>query len=250
VPPEPPDDHAIAVHLDKLLADRGMTLTELSERVGVSVVNLLTHNGADGQAGPPAPEAEPAVRAGLTHLEEVTMYQPHPSAGQPAGPARPPAPAPVRTAVKLMYAGAAISALPVLAALAYVGDIRAYRLHWGSRSLTAVQISHWRPLIIAVVILVGLLVPALWLWLARAVAWGGNWARIVSTVLFGLATLFLSGRQDVVQEVAAVLAWLAGAAVVWLLWRPAASAFFTPAAFVRVPPATPRMPGRQPPRPV
>ncbi|MGH3256679.1 MAG: helix-turn-helix domain-containing protein [Streptosporangiaceae bacterium] len=83
MPPEVPDDHAIAIHLDKLLADRGMTLTELSDRVGVSVVNLsilkngharairfstltricqaldcqpgdlLSHNGANGQAAPP-----------------------------------------------------------------------------------------------------------------------------------------------------------------------------------------------------
>ncbi|QFZ16877.1 helix-turn-helix domain-containing protein [Saccharothrix syringae] len=30
----------IQVHLDRLLAERGMTLTQLSERVGVSVVNL------------------------------------------------------------------------------------------------------------------------------------------------------------------------------------------------------------------
>jgi putative transcriptional regulator len=46
VPPAAPDDHAIVIHLDKLLADRGMTLTELSERVGVSVVNLsILKNG-------------------------------------------------------------------------------------------------------------------------------------------------------------------------------------------------------------
>ena len=46
MPPAVPDDHAIAVHLDKLLADRGMTLTELSERVDVSVVNLsILKNG-------------------------------------------------------------------------------------------------------------------------------------------------------------------------------------------------------------
>ena len=40
----PADDaggpHRIVCHLDALLAERGMTLTELSERVGVSVVNL------------------------------------------------------------------------------------------------------------------------------------------------------------------------------------------------------------------
>jgi len=31
---------SIRVHLDRLLAERGMTLVELSERVGVTVVNL------------------------------------------------------------------------------------------------------------------------------------------------------------------------------------------------------------------
>ncbi|RFU40560.1 transcriptional regulator [Actinomadura logoneensis] len=34
------DDHAVEVGLDALLAARGMTLTQLSELVGVSVVNL------------------------------------------------------------------------------------------------------------------------------------------------------------------------------------------------------------------
>jgi putative transcriptional regulator len=46
VPPAAPDGHAIVIHLDQLLADRGMTLTELSERVDVSVVNLsILKNG-------------------------------------------------------------------------------------------------------------------------------------------------------------------------------------------------------------
>jgi putative transcriptional regulator len=40
------DEHAVKVHLDRLLAERGMTLTELSERVGVTVVNLsILKNG-------------------------------------------------------------------------------------------------------------------------------------------------------------------------------------------------------------
>ncbi len=38
--PEPQSDHRIGVHLDRVLADRGMTLTELAERVGVTIVNL------------------------------------------------------------------------------------------------------------------------------------------------------------------------------------------------------------------
>lgn len=39
-PAEPDERHAIHCRLDELLAERGMTLTELSERVGVSLVNL------------------------------------------------------------------------------------------------------------------------------------------------------------------------------------------------------------------
>jgi putative transcriptional regulator len=33
-------EHRVAVHLDRLLARRGMTLVELAERAGVTVVNL------------------------------------------------------------------------------------------------------------------------------------------------------------------------------------------------------------------
>jgi putative transcriptional regulator len=39
MPPEPSGDQ-IAVHLDRLLQQRGMTLTELADKVGVTVVNL------------------------------------------------------------------------------------------------------------------------------------------------------------------------------------------------------------------
>jgi putative transcriptional regulator len=35
-----PGDSAISIRLDELLAERAMTLTELSERVGITVVNL------------------------------------------------------------------------------------------------------------------------------------------------------------------------------------------------------------------
>ncbi len=38
--PESEEAHGVSVHLDTILAARGMTLTELAERVGVTVVNL------------------------------------------------------------------------------------------------------------------------------------------------------------------------------------------------------------------
>jgi putative transcriptional regulator len=38
--PPPGSEHKIVVQLDRLLDKRGMTLTELAERVNVTVVNL------------------------------------------------------------------------------------------------------------------------------------------------------------------------------------------------------------------
>ena len=52
-------------------------------------------------------------------------YQPYPSGGgQPVEPIRPPAPAPVLTAVKLMYAGAAVSTVSLIISLADIGGSR------------------------------------------------------------------------------------------------------------------------------
>jgi len=38
MPPE--DEHRVQVHLDKLLVERGITLTELADRVGITLANL------------------------------------------------------------------------------------------------------------------------------------------------------------------------------------------------------------------
>jgi putative transcriptional regulator len=45
-PPSAIPEHHIEVHLDRVLLARGMTLTELSERAGVTIVNLsILKNG-------------------------------------------------------------------------------------------------------------------------------------------------------------------------------------------------------------
>jgi hypothetical protein len=170
------------------------------------------------------------------------MYQPYPSTGQPAGPLRPAVPAPVRTAVTLMYAGAAIWTVILISALVLIltGNTAGHTTI-NVHVLTAAQASQQKPLLITLAVLYGLLVPALWLWMARAAGRGKKWARIVSTVLFGLATLQLTGQAGVqhsashvgvavmvVGVILPVLGWLVGLAAVWLLWRPASSAFFTP----------------------
>lgn len=38
MPPE--EDHRVEVHIDKLLAEQGLTLTELADRVGITLANL------------------------------------------------------------------------------------------------------------------------------------------------------------------------------------------------------------------
>ena len=169
--------------------------------------------------------ADPAA-GHLAAVPEFATDQPGPSSGPPAGALRPAAPGPVRDAVKLMYGGAAGTAIQLIIALYYIGDIGAYHLTVGTHSLTTAQLVHLRPVIVTLVIFYALVVIALWLWLARAVGRGRNWARILSTVLFGLATLELIGNHGVVQLFCAVLTWLSGLAAVWLLWRPASSAFF------------------------
>ncbi len=129
-----------------------------------------------------------------------------------------------------MRGGAVSSAALLIAALPFGSDVRGNVL--GHRLTPA-------PLIITLVILAGLALIALWLWMARATTQGRNWARILSTVLFGLATLELlsalevTGKDGVAQAFFAALTWLSGLGAVWLLWRPASSAFFKSARAAR-----------------
>jgi len=189
--------------------------------LGAARARLVAAIATGPAAGRSAPEAQ------------AVMYQAGPSSGQPAGPLRPPAPAPVRTAVRFMHAGAVGTAAYLIIALAFLGDIRAYHLTVLGHHLTTAQLSHQRPLIITLVIAAGLVMIALWLWMARAAGQGRNWARILSTVLAGLATLELTGTHGVAQVSLAVLTWLTGLAAVWQLWRPASSAFFKPPGFTQ-----------------
>jgi hypothetical protein len=163
------------------------------------------------------------------------MYQPYPSSGKSVQPERPPAPVSVLNAVKLMYAGAAISTVSLVISLADVSGTKA-AIRRARPSLTAAQVNQLDTFIIALAVVSGVVGIALWLWMARANGQGKNWARVVSTVLFGLATLDLFGvfsqPKTALGLVFPVLTWLVGAAAVWLLWRPDSSAFFKPQGVV------------------
>jgi hypothetical protein len=155
------------------------------------------------------------------------MYQPDPSGGQGPEPQQLPPPPPVLTAVKLMYAGAIVSAITFVIGLLTVGSTRT-ALKKAYPKYTAHQIST----LVSSSIIVGLLSIGLWILIARASKQGRNWARMTGTVLFALDTLLLllsASRLTVgAAFLIALVIWLIGLAVVVLLWRKESSAFFAP----------------------
>ena len=163
------------------------------------------------------------------------MYQPYPSSGKTVEPERPAAPPSVLKAVKLMYVGAAVSTVSLVISLVSISGTKE-AIRKARPSLSAAQVNQLNTFIIALAVVSGVIGVALWLWMARANSQGRNWARIVSTVLFGLATLdmfgVLSQPKTVLGLVFPVLTWLVGLGAVILLWRRDSTEFFKPRQLV------------------
>ncbi len=165
-------------------------------------------------------------------------YQPYPTSGQTPEPQqRPAAPNSVQTAVKLMYAGAALSLIELIVGLITIGSLRSAIVtagHKAGKHYTATQIHTLEVSSIVLGVISGLIAIGLWLWMARASATGHNYARIVGSVLFGLNTLliFLNlARPHVgLGLIFNILVWLVGLGAVVMLWRRESSEYFSPRA--------------------
>jgi hypothetical protein len=194
------------------------------------ILAVLIADAPHGQRRPGLAEAADLIRSGL-------WLRLRPSVPRSART--------VRAAVRLMYAGAAVSTVNLIILLAVIVDIKGRRAVLGHH-LTAAQVSQLNTLFITTFILWDLVPIALWLWMARENGRGRNWARIVSTVLFGAATLNLTGAFSWLPPgihltlvpmaygpTLPVLYWLVGLAVVWLLWRPASRAYFRPPGYTQ-----------------
>ena len=140
------------------------------------ILAVLMADAPDGKHRPGPAEATDLIRSGL-------WIRLRPSVPRSART--------VRAAVKLMYAGAAVSTVNLIILLAVFADIKAYHAIL-RQHLTAAQVSQYSTLVITVCTLWALVPIAVWLWMARACGRGRNWARIVSTVLVGAATLNLT----------------------------------------------------------
>jgi hypothetical protein len=165
------------------------------------------------------------------------MHEPYPTSAKPVEPERPPAPPSVLNAVKLMYAGAAVSAVSLIVSLiiplASVASTKA-SIKKAHPSFTASQVNQAFNLGIGLAIVFGVLGAGLWLWMARASSQGRNWARILSTVFFGIATLELLpalSAPALLGLAFTLLLWVIGAAAVFFLWRGESSEFFKPRQF-------------------
>lgn len=158
------------------------------------------------------------------------MYQPYPSPGQMPEPVRPEAPDSVLTAVKLMYAGAIVSALSLIVGIVTVGSLKT-ALRKADPSYTSTQLHTAEVAAVAIIIVLGLVGIGLWLWMAWANKRGANWARITATVFFGLDTLSslagLARPEALFSRLVGLLIWLIGLGAIVLLWRRESSAFFT-----------------------
>jgi hypothetical protein len=158
------------------------------------------------------------------------MYQPSPSAGQAPEPVRPGPPASVVMAVRLMYAGAVVSALSLIVGLATIGSLR-NSLHKSDPSLTATQLHSLQTVVVVGSVAIGLISIGLWVWMAIMNKAGKSWARILASVLFGLDTLFLllgvARAGAAAGTLVSIVTWVLGLGAILYLWRRDSSEYFT-----------------------
>jgi hypothetical protein len=121
-----------------------------------------------------------------------------------------------------MYAGAALTVLNALVII--LAAPRFGTMHIGTLPIAE---SHTRQVVRAAV--TGTLQCLVWLWMAWKNKSGRAWARILSTVLFGLcciATPLDIGTGAVESRVLSVVIWLVALAATIQLWRRSSGPYY------------------------
>ena len=158
------------------------------------------------------------------------MNQPKAPAVRAVAPVRADPPRSVMIAVRLMYAGAAVTAIGVLISVIAVATGEK-ALHQSHPHATLAQLHATQNFLITIAIVSGLLEIGAWLFMARANRSGLRWARIVATVLFALGTWNLVahfiGKGTTTSLAYTVLVWLTGLGAVFFLWQQDSSAYFS-----------------------
>jgi hypothetical protein len=175
----------------------------------------------------------PPVKPGPASAAAPAALKPDPPAAAPAPPPvsvpRPvPLPRSVRSAVWLMYAGAVLAALDLIATLAASGGERA-EMHRANPSWSPTLLTtEVRSFILGIVVIWAVTIGA-WLIMARISQAGRAWTRNVATVLCALSTLsfilYLHEPGSLISRLLLAPMWLVGVAAVTLLWRPDSTAY-------------------------
>ena len=159
------------------------------------------------------------------------MYQRFPGGARSRepSPARA-APQSVLRAVRVMYVGLAASLLGILVDMTTLSATRSEIIKQNPKFTTA-QVNSAEHLEIGVFIAGGLIGAALWLWMAQSCRAGKGWARVVSTVLFGIDTVsVLAGAAAVpgggLTRIYGFVIWAIGLVAIFLLWQRSSSDYF------------------------
>ncbi|HTR93506.1 MAG TPA: hypothetical protein VMI73_17385 [Trebonia sp.] len=140
------------------------------------------------------------------------------------------APQSVLRAVRVMYVGLAASLLGVVVDLTTLSATRSEILK-RNPGFTTAQVNNAEHLAIGTFIVGGLIGAALWLWMAQSCRAGKGWARVVSTVFFGIDTLsVLVGATGVqgggIARFYGFVVWVIGLVAIILLWQRSSSDYF------------------------
>lgn len=210
------------------------------------VVSDVAQHIAEARAEEPS-SGEPAIsglldRIGSPEAIAAAFEETGDDRGQAGSERRPPLS--VRAAVRLMYAGAAMTIVTALVDLLTRSGLKsaiehglntASRVH-GLPRLTPGQVNSSVTAVIVMAIIVSVVGAFLWVFIARASTEGQWSARITATGLFGLDTLaLLAGPADLgvrgpasrPAEACLLAVWLTGLAVIVLLWQRSSGRFFS-----------------------
>jgi len=143
-------------------------------------------------------------------------------------------PASIHRAVRLMWAGAVVSALAVLVGFATYGSYQtrvADQMRAADKTVSQTTIDMTIALGITFTVAVGLLGAVVWLWMAWKNGQGRAWARTIATMLGGLNVLFAllgiaSGQSEPWVVILSVVNLALGSTILVLLWRRESTAFY------------------------
>jgi hypothetical protein len=140
------------------------------------------------------------------------------------------APQSVLRAVRVMYVGLAASLLGILVDMTTLSATRSEIIKQNPK-LTTAQVNSAEHLEIGLFIASGLIGAALWLWMAQSCRAGKGWARVVSTVLFGIDTVsVLAGAATLpgggLARIYVFVIWAIGLITIVLLWQRSSSDYF------------------------